>query len=170
MKATGQPVQLTAESRSARLDILVIRMDGPEGRVEHTLTSRAKDARGRIQPAPDDPFITMKKTYWEANQQAVPNAYASIEDKPEPSARGRCLQSKPRPRADAQGYLAAAGSVSAGWDSPDHQPRRNQDAFAFGVGAFRVSIAVDQQFGGPARQLPGCSGRWSRADTRSKSE
>jgi len=38
---------------------------------EHTLTSRAKDARGRIQPAPDDPFIAMKKTYWEANQQAV---------------------------------------------------------------------------------------------------
>jgi hypothetical protein len=24
-----------------------------------------------VQPAPDDPFITMKKTYWEANQQAV---------------------------------------------------------------------------------------------------
>ena len=37
---------------------------------EHTLTSRALDARGRLQPAPDDPFITMKKTYWEANQQA----------------------------------------------------------------------------------------------------
>jgi len=38
---------------------------------EHTLTSRATDARGRVQPAPDDPFITLKKTYWEANQQAV---------------------------------------------------------------------------------------------------
>ena len=38
---------------------------------EHTLSSRATDARGRVQPAPDDPFITMKKTYWEANQQAV---------------------------------------------------------------------------------------------------
>jgi len=38
---------------------------------EHTLTSRATDAKGRVQPAPDDPFITMKKTYWEANQQAV---------------------------------------------------------------------------------------------------
>jgi DMSO/TMAO reductase YedYZ molybdopterin-dependent catalytic subunit len=38
---------------------------------EHTLSSRAKDAEGRVQPAPDDPFITMKKTYWEANQQAV---------------------------------------------------------------------------------------------------
>ncbi|HTM50972.1 MAG TPA: sulfite oxidase [Bryobacteraceae bacterium] len=37
---------------------------------EHTIASRARDARGRVQPAPDDPFITMKKTYWEANQQA----------------------------------------------------------------------------------------------------
>jgi DMSO/TMAO reductase YedYZ molybdopterin-dependent catalytic subunit len=38
---------------------------------EHTLQSRATDATGRVQPAPDDPFITMKKTYWEANQQAA---------------------------------------------------------------------------------------------------
>jgi hypothetical protein len=37
---------------------------------EHTLVSRAIDARGRVQPAPDEPFITLKKTYWEANQQA----------------------------------------------------------------------------------------------------
>ena len=36
---------------------------------EHTLTSRAIDVKGRVQPAPDDPFITLKKTYWEANQQ-----------------------------------------------------------------------------------------------------
>ncbi len=36
---------------------------------EHTLVSRATDARGRVQPAPDDPFIALKKTYWEANQQ-----------------------------------------------------------------------------------------------------
>jgi DMSO/TMAO reductase YedYZ molybdopterin-dependent catalytic subunit len=38
---------------------------------EHTLTSRASDARGRVQPSPEDPFIKLKKTYWEANQQAV---------------------------------------------------------------------------------------------------
>jgi hypothetical protein len=38
---------------------------------EHTITSRATDARGKVQPAPDEPFITLKKTYWEANQQAV---------------------------------------------------------------------------------------------------
>lgn len=38
---------------------------------EHTLTSRATDARGKVQPAADDPFIALKKTYWEANQQAI---------------------------------------------------------------------------------------------------
>jgi DMSO/TMAO reductase YedYZ molybdopterin-dependent catalytic subunit len=38
---------------------------------DHTIASRAIDARGRVQPAPDDPLITLKKTYWEANQQAV---------------------------------------------------------------------------------------------------
>lgn len=38
---------------------------------EHTLTARATDAKGHLQPSPDDDFITLKKTYWEANQQAV---------------------------------------------------------------------------------------------------
>jgi DMSO/TMAO reductase YedYZ molybdopterin-dependent catalytic subunit len=36
---------------------------------EHTLVSRATDARGRVQPTADDPSIKNKKTYWEANQQ-----------------------------------------------------------------------------------------------------
>jgi DMSO/TMAO reductase YedYZ molybdopterin-dependent catalytic subunit len=36
---------------------------------EHTLVSRAIDARGRVQPTADDPAIKNKKTYWEANQQ-----------------------------------------------------------------------------------------------------
>jgi hypothetical protein len=36
---------------------------------EHTITSRAIDAKANIQPAPDDPAIKLKKTYWEANQQ-----------------------------------------------------------------------------------------------------
>ncbi|MBI3191408.1 MAG: sulfite oxidase [Pedosphaera parvula] len=36
---------------------------------EHTLVSRATDADGRVQPAPDNPSIKLKKTYWEANQQ-----------------------------------------------------------------------------------------------------
>ena len=38
---------------------------------EHTLVSRARDVRGRVQPAPDDDSIALKKTYWEANQQVV---------------------------------------------------------------------------------------------------
>ncbi len=38
---------------------------------EHSLISRVTDAKGKMQPAADDPFITLKKTYWEANQQAA---------------------------------------------------------------------------------------------------
>jgi DMSO/TMAO reductase YedYZ molybdopterin-dependent catalytic subunit len=38
----------------------------PSGR--HTVTSRAIDRHGAIQPAPDDPVITNRRTYWEANQ------------------------------------------------------------------------------------------------------
>ncbi len=38
---------------------------------EHTVASRATDARGRVQPEAGDPSIALKKTYWEANQQAV---------------------------------------------------------------------------------------------------
>lgn len=38
---------------------------------DHTVTSRVTDAKGKVQPAPDDPFISMKKTRWENNQQAV---------------------------------------------------------------------------------------------------
>ena len=36
---------------------------------EHTLVSRATDRKGRVQPAPSDDAIALKKTYWEANQQ-----------------------------------------------------------------------------------------------------
>jgi DMSO/TMAO reductase YedYZ molybdopterin-dependent catalytic subunit len=36
---------------------------------EHTLVSRATDARGHVQPSAEDPAIKLKKTYWEANQQ-----------------------------------------------------------------------------------------------------
>jgi DMSO/TMAO reductase YedYZ molybdopterin-dependent catalytic subunit len=38
---------------------------------DHTVTSRATDAKGAAQPAPDDPFVTLKKTRWENYQQAV---------------------------------------------------------------------------------------------------
>jgi hypothetical protein len=41
------------------------------GAGEHTVTSRAIDVRGRVQPDPSDPSITLKKTYWESNQQGT---------------------------------------------------------------------------------------------------
>ena len=36
---------------------------------EHTVTSRAIDVAGNIQPAMEDPSIATKKTYWESNGQ-----------------------------------------------------------------------------------------------------
>ena len=36
---------------------------------EHSITSRAIDAAGNVQPAMDDPSIANKKTYWESNGQ-----------------------------------------------------------------------------------------------------
>jgi DMSO/TMAO reductase YedYZ molybdopterin-dependent catalytic subunit len=43
--------------------------DPKEG--DHTMVSRAIDAKGRVQPTMDDPAIKLKKTYWEANGQWV---------------------------------------------------------------------------------------------------
>ena len=36
---------------------------------EHTVTARATDTSGQIQPAMDDPLIAKKHTYWESNGQ-----------------------------------------------------------------------------------------------------
>jgi DMSO/TMAO reductase YedYZ molybdopterin-dependent catalytic subunit len=36
---------------------------------EHTVTSRATDTDGNVQPAPDDPQLAGKTTYWESNGQ-----------------------------------------------------------------------------------------------------
>ena len=36
---------------------------------EHTVTSRAIAADGEVQPAPDDPLLAGKKTFWESNGQ-----------------------------------------------------------------------------------------------------
>lgn len=36
---------------------------------EHTITSRAIDMDGNVQPAADDPLLTGKSTYWESNGQ-----------------------------------------------------------------------------------------------------
>jgi DMSO/TMAO reductase YedYZ molybdopterin-dependent catalytic subunit len=35
----------------------------------HTVRSRAFDIDGNMQPAPDDPFLSSKRTYWESNGQ-----------------------------------------------------------------------------------------------------
>jgi len=42
---------------------------GAPARGEHTIRSRAFDVRGDVQPAPDDPFLASKRTYWESNGQ-----------------------------------------------------------------------------------------------------
>jgi DMSO/TMAO reductase YedYZ molybdopterin-dependent catalytic subunit len=42
---------------------------GRPGPGEHTVRSRAYDVEGNRQPAPDDPFLASKVTYWESNGQ-----------------------------------------------------------------------------------------------------
>jgi len=44
-------------------------LDAPLTPGEHTVTSRAIDTAGKVQPAMDDPIIAHKKTYWESNGQ-----------------------------------------------------------------------------------------------------
>jgi DMSO/TMAO reductase YedYZ molybdopterin-dependent catalytic subunit len=39
------------------------------GAGQHTVASRAIDRNGEVQPAPDDPLIADKRTYWESNGQ-----------------------------------------------------------------------------------------------------
>jgi hypothetical protein len=36
---------------------------------EHKIRSRAFDIDGNVQPAPTDPFLASKVTYWESNGQ-----------------------------------------------------------------------------------------------------
>jgi|AntRauTorcE11898_2_1112593.scaffolds.fasta_scaffold02546_2 DMSO/TMAO reductase YedYZ molybdopterin-dependent catalytic subunit len=38
---------------------------------EHTITARATDSAGDVQPAPDDPVLANKHTYWESNGQVT---------------------------------------------------------------------------------------------------
>lgn len=38
-------------------------------RGEHSITSRAVDSDGNVQPSPDDPLLANKVTYWESNGQ-----------------------------------------------------------------------------------------------------
>jgi DMSO/TMAO reductase YedYZ molybdopterin-dependent catalytic subunit len=38
---------------------------------EHAVTARATDTAGRVQPAPDDPWIAGKRTFWESTGQVT---------------------------------------------------------------------------------------------------
>jgi DMSO/TMAO reductase YedYZ molybdopterin-dependent catalytic subunit len=44
-------------------------LDSPLTSGEHSVTSRAVDTAGKVQPAMNDPIIANKKTYWESNGQ-----------------------------------------------------------------------------------------------------
>jgi DMSO/TMAO reductase YedYZ molybdopterin-dependent catalytic subunit len=50
-------------------------LDASEG--EHRVTSRATDTDGNLQPAPDDPIIAGKHTYWESNGQITRSVFIS---------------------------------------------------------------------------------------------
>jgi hypothetical protein len=40
---------------------------GTPGAGEHQITSRAFDVDGNMQPAPNDPFLASRRTFWESN-------------------------------------------------------------------------------------------------------
>lgn len=42
---------------------------GTPPRGEHTIRSRAFDIDGNVQPAPEDPFLASRVTFWENNGQ-----------------------------------------------------------------------------------------------------
>jgi DMSO/TMAO reductase YedYZ molybdopterin-dependent catalytic subunit len=64
-----QPAQLDTE-QVRRFAWRFWTLDWPDAALgEHTITSRAIDTRGNIQPAQDDPLIANKVTYWESNGQ-----------------------------------------------------------------------------------------------------
>ena len=50
---------------------------------EHTITSRATDPAGNVQPAMDDPFIATKLTFWESNGQITRRVNTGAQHFPE---------------------------------------------------------------------------------------
>jgi DMSO/TMAO reductase YedYZ molybdopterin-dependent catalytic subunit len=59
-------------SEEARFAWKIWSLDWPEAAPgEHAITSRAIDTAGNVQPAPDDPVIANKHTYWESNGQVT---------------------------------------------------------------------------------------------------
>ena len=64
-----QPATLT-EGEGERVRLGLLDLDwGTPAPGEHTVTSRAIAVDGEVQPAPDDPFLAGKTTYWESNGQ-----------------------------------------------------------------------------------------------------
>ena len=64
-----QPATLTDRGRRGKcLGLLDTRL-GDASAGEHTITSRATSVAGDMQPAPDDPYLAGKTTYWESNGQ-----------------------------------------------------------------------------------------------------
>jgi DMSO/TMAO reductase YedYZ molybdopterin-dependent catalytic subunit len=64
-----QPATLLTEDESAFTWTFWTFDWGTPAPGEHTVTSRAIAADGEVQPAPDDPFLAGKTTYWESNGQ-----------------------------------------------------------------------------------------------------
>lgn len=60
---------MLGEGRDDPLSWTFWQMDWDASAGEHTVTSRAIDADGDVQPAPTDPVLALKKTYWESNGQ-----------------------------------------------------------------------------------------------------
>jgi len=70
----GGPWQTASIDRSRRTDFAwrLWTLDWPDAAPgEHSITSRAVDRQGNVQPALDDPRLTTKRTYWESNGQVT---------------------------------------------------------------------------------------------------
>ena len=68
MSAPRRAQERGAPASRVRLGVLELDWGTPAAG-EHAITSRAIDVDGKVQPAPDDPLLASKKTYWESNGQ-----------------------------------------------------------------------------------------------------
>jgi len=58
---------IRAEGNSAGRKSFLVKLQADVELGEHTITARAIDKEGNLQPAKDDPLIANKITYWESN-------------------------------------------------------------------------------------------------------
>ena len=66
--STPAATRTLARRRRVRLEVLDATM-GQARRGEHRIRSRAFDLDGNVQPAPNDPYLASKVTFWESNGQ-----------------------------------------------------------------------------------------------------